>query len=345
MFEGRRKEFVKGRRKYLGYSDARAKRLDSYAAEKTVNASPQLCIYSDAVLVPLKKIGKDSFAGGVYLPKGYPPYLQHERGGRYFWQDTHGGIAPKADSEIDEAWLGGPLIKHYGHFILESLARLLDQRIINSHLPIVFLALNPVESLPRLTQWMRDLFSHLGIDPARIRICRETTLVRNLQVLCPLFAPRTVANVSARLSLIKNSPEINDFREIVYLSRSKVRTQRSFHDEKLIEDVVRAAGGTVVFPENLSVHQQISTINQARTIIGLEGSALHNIVFAKEFKNLIILCPGDPTETFRMVDELFDGDTFYIDGWPGDDATRRNWWVTPLMLDRLAFTLDALKDS
>jgi capsular polysaccharide biosynthesis protein len=70
-------------------------------------------------------------------------------------------------------------------------------------------------------------------------------------------------------------------------------TRRSFSNIHEIEAVAEARGYKVVTPEQLSIPEQIALMEQARVVVGEDGSALHNIVFAEPGARLGVLSLPD----------------------------------------------------
>jgi capsular polysaccharide biosynthesis protein len=64
----------------------------------------------------------------------------------------------------------------------------------------------------------------------------------------------------------------------LYISRSKLRSSRKFVNSQAIENWFRLKGWSVVYPETLSIAEQMSVFSKARQIVGDDGSGLHNCV-------------------------------------------------------------------
>jgi len=66
----------------------------------------------------------------------------------------------------------------------------------------------------------------------------------------------------------------------VYLSRSRLPAElRHLHGEAALEEELRGRGWRVVYPERLSIRDQLLTLAGARTIAGELGSALHLLMY------------------------------------------------------------------
>ena len=77
----------------------------------------------------------------------------------------------------------------------------------------------------------------------------------------------------------------------IYLSRAKFPNPwRKMLNEVEIQQILSKAGFTTIFPEMLSLQQQINLIQDSEVIIGEFGSALHNSLFGNSELTVISLC-------------------------------------------------------
>jgi capsular polysaccharide biosynthesis protein len=58
-------------------------------------------------------------------------------------------------------------------------------------------------------------------------------------------------------------------------------TPRELPDEELLDRRMESRGYSVIFPEEMSVREQISAVRSHGTLIGVSGSALHLAAFAR----------------------------------------------------------------
>ena len=96
-----------------------------------------------------------------------------------------------------------------------------------------------------------------------------------------------------RGKLLEFSPGVK-FREFgaknLFLARD---SSRDYGGEK-INEIAERLGFEIVFPEKLSIHEQILTFSQARRIAGPMGSAFANILFSGPETEALILAPSYP---------------------------------------------------
>lgn len=105
----------------------------------------------------------------------------------------------------------------------------------------------------------------------------------------------------------------------IYFSRAKWKYRdqsRVFANRPQVAEALGQMGFTTVYPEDYSIFQMQRLLQNAEVIVGEDGSALHNIVFAQRSCLLIVLCT----------------------------SSRRNFWHASLcsaMGQKLAFVLSA----
>lgn len=73
-----------------------------------------------------------------------------------------------------------------------------------------------------------------------------------------------------------------------FISRKKASGLRKFNENECIS-VLTKYGFEVVYPENLSITEQVALFNNAEFIIGGSGAAFTNLIYANEHTNVIIL--------------------------------------------------------
>ena len=96
-----------------------------------------------------------------------------------------------------------------------------------------------------------------------------------------------------RGKLLEFSPEVK-FREFgaknLFLARGSSRD----YGGKKIHEIAERLGFEIVFPEKLSIQEQILIFSQARRIAGPMGSAFANILFSGPKTKALILAPSYP---------------------------------------------------
>lgn len=200
-------------------------------------------------------------------------------------------------------WIGH-IFPHYGHFLLESLARLWPLKLLKLD---NFKFVAHIEGGNYALPFIQQFFSLLGISEQNL-ICVDSPKQFE-QLLVPTASYALgVYNTPFQDStwqLISSQIRVNtNFGSKVYFSRlrfnqSKPKTKRFLNEEE-IERLFEDNGFQVIYPETLSVEQQISAAKNAGIVAGCIGSAMYNAAFMKENGKVFIIAP----DNFCFPDDL-----------------------------------------
>jgi hypothetical protein len=307
------KTHANGRRIFLGFGAGEIDRLLRDFSGRVLDA-PRVSAVDDAWMSPLVRTVKGHFTGGVCDRSGYLPELSLHRGFRDKRQahisaaDDRPAYATRCET-FAEAWFGGYLFDHYGHFLLEGLARILTPQLAASDAPIVFF--NPMR-MSKLPSYVINIFSLIGIDHRRIILCNSAMRIERLHVQEPAFEINGVVRPEP-YQRIKLPHFTENPSEFSYVSRSKLGRKRVVRKEEVLEALLtKEFGARIVYPEDLGFEEQIDTISRSKLLMGCEGSAFHTCIFLRKIPTSMILCNRPPHINYLLCDELFDGDTIYV---------------------------------
>lgn len=180
--------------------------------------------------------------------------------------------------EITEPVLyAGPLFRHFGHALSESIHRLWP-RLVYRELNGIKVAFHPVNGVKLLPYLVEALNLH-GITAKQvIRIDRPIRFSK--LIVAPqarLMAGPTISSDYPALldkSLAKRIPPAGESRRI-YVSRSKHAHTGSYYGESYIERFLLASGFEVIWPENYTVHELVGILRSSSHAVFAEGSAIH----------------------------------------------------------------------
>jgi len=205
---------------------------------------------------------------------------------------------------------GGFLIRHFGHFIHESLSRLwwlapgegmerpaqqASQQLRQLNADVVFFMPEWLDNGKDLLPYMEEILCLLGLPASRIRILQRPLRFRQLwipacvwgfatnpQVLDQRLGFDTRALMRHLLASSQVEPPELEQPGKVYVTRSGL----PFSLGRLIGDAVldpllAEAGYKVFHPEAVSIAEQIRVYSQAKDLIFMDGSSLYVLWFAK----------------------------------------------------------------
>jgi len=181
----------------------------------------------------------------------------------------------------------------YGHWILDTVPQLLMTKYMDLPASTTFVFDN-------VADWMRLLLEASEIEYFRTYQCRlsehhNLAMPSGLNNGYALAQPiNTVAWNNLRLHFnhlgVKAGPSSH---ERLYVSRRNWGGQRGIANEDDVEQVMKEAGFTVFHPQQHSLAEQAAILENARVVVGEDGSALHSLVFTRPGARLGILMHAD----------------------------------------------------
>lgn len=190
-------------------------------------------------------------------------------------------------------FLGPMRSEHYGHFLVEATARLWYWQLSAEHdeecVPVFSYA--ATSGAPVLPSYVREFMDLYGGDLLK-RAIFITQPTRFARVLVPRAAcTPSYYSEMALLPFQRVAAAVPaGAHEKVYLSRTQFRTGVGYtHGEEELEKNFALNGFHIVYPEQLNLREQVSIIKGARVIAGINGTALHNLLFHPGGADVIIL--------------------------------------------------------
>lgn len=227
----------------------------------------------------------------------------------------HGPVSVPDQLEVVEepVLFGGHLMKHYGHFLIESMSRLWARDLFPS-LPILF---------TNHPKWHDPSFGMEVIDALglreRILLVDKPTIFR--EVVCPgtAFEYRwkafsIAAEPHTAVTEALDTAGRRTWRQPVYLTRSGLSDDlRKSEAEPELERELSRRGFEVVRAETLPLADQIGLFDQSPLIIGTIGSALHTALFSRSSQTRLgILNWGRGFENYLLVDAVKQHTSYYL---------------------------------
>ncbi|MEZ5777325.1 MAG: glycosyltransferase 61 family protein [Paracoccaceae bacterium] len=225
---------------------------------------------------------------GVYRPDGTIVFssIWHRHGGKFFNEAAF----EEEQHTKGRAIYAGPLFAHYGHFLIESLARLWylhenpdpEAKIVWS----VGETPNPEFGSEALTPLQRRILDMLGLKNEVILVNRAT---RFDSVVVPgpgfeitdFFHPTQARFLESAGIAYEPEPGLK-----VWLSRSRLPGAGDKERTKKLEARLAGAGWTIVWPEEMPIDEQMDLLSRCERIAGEEGSAFHTLLLLRNLNGL-----------------------------------------------------------
>lgn len=252
--------------------------------DATLPPSPQggwsqsVVTLSHALVVPPAKARKRVLNTGVFDSEG--AFCHHAA----LWRrDECITLPPKpaaAKQKLKGTWLwGGMLYHHFGHFQVESTARLWAIKRFASEIEGIVFTPRDVKAGAELAPYQVEYFRHL-IGDVPIKILTKPTEVEELVVPGQGFGMGRIAGGTRVFRRFIDSQFAKDVpsegSKKLFISRSKQGLDKGgFVGEAVLDARMEAAGYSVFWPEEHSVTEQIAHYKAASHVVALDGSALH----------------------------------------------------------------------
>lgn len=200
-----------------------------------------------------------------------------------------------AERELDGSYfhLDCPYPGHFGHLMTEVVSRLWGWRRAKQDNPELkaILRVYRGDRVPRLE---KTIFNAYGIadedivwtgDPVRLRsVVGVTPMWQNF---APHYVHPQILDTWRRLGdgLINSDSRTP---EKIFVSRPG-DMRRSCRNARDVEAYFAEKGYEIIYPETLDLSAQATIFSKARVIAGFGGSAMFNILFARNLEKLIVL--------------------------------------------------------
>lgn len=173
----------------------------------------------------------------------------------------------------------GPFYNHFGNFISQTVTRLWAYKAYAEEIDqIVFLGRTKNDKLSKLKKYMVSILNILEIPLEKIVFITDPvvaeTLVLPMQGYGIGFKESWYKNYFDKSFSIPNIDKSVRY-EKVFLSRRGFRTKGRLAGMDAVANVLKENGYVEVFPENLSLEEQVNIVFNAEYIVAEEGSALH----------------------------------------------------------------------
>lgn len=194
---------------------------------------------------------------------------------------------------------------HFGHFLLEHINRawcLLDKRLKDAKIVIV-----NEKNIDKLPNYVFELLGLLGVKKENIILLNKTTRFKNVYIPSPAFnmiAFYTDVFAEMYNRMAESVKDTKDVYDKIYVSRCALPLDRHTFGEEQVQKIFEKNGYKIVYPETMSLEQQISLIKNCKYLAGCAGTALHLALFMKKGGTVIQIKRNNLLEDNAPVQEL-----------------------------------------
>lgn len=175
----------------------------------------------------------------------------------------------------------GNAYPHFGHFLIEHLNRAWGVSGENTeNLKYVFVDNKNIGA----KKWLFDFMNMLGVKKEDVIILNKSMRFENV------FIPTQSFNNSGLwwadefvvpFGKMRENVSIGQIYDKVYVSRAKLSDDMRVYGEEKIQNIFAKNGFHIIYPETLSVSEQVAIIGNANVLAGCAGTALHMSLFMK----------------------------------------------------------------
>lgn len=242
-------------------------------------------------------------ASGKLLTESAAEFLNHGRAPDHFQTTGPGQFilnsAPERHISTPSLLVKRPWWRNYGHWLVDGAALLATLSAIKLP-PKWQIVIGPQES-PVMRKVVQDTIALLAPDvPVVEQPDHITWTFSSLHYVTPVHIPPLF-----KLPFARNNLRALFQREFgptrvprrIYVARSTPTRRRIGNEAELVE-ICRQRDFEVVFPERLTVYEQVRLFRSCEIVVGIKGAALTNTIFSPNSIGMIVLSPGTFTDPF-----------------------------------------------
>ncbi len=219
----------------------------------------------------------------------------------------------------------GALPKHYGHFILEGLARLwFYLETSNRKYRAVYISGHGEDRF-------LELFEFFGLKPTDVTKIERPTRFRTVIVPEQSIRLHDYFHRDYKLTIDRIKTSIEPVRnDKVYFSKQERKNDRAI-GEMPFEELLAKNGYAIYFPERMSLRETVAVLKGAKTFVASSGTNSHNAIFLEDGATSVCLSRSAHFHPVQiMIDRMRGLRAVYIDAFLF--ANRKNWSAGPFLL-------------
>ncbi|HTI00052.1 MAG TPA: glycosyltransferase family 61 protein [Acidisoma sp.] len=238
--------------------------------------------------------------------------------GQSFFQDLSNIELAQAPAE--KYIYGGFIVSHYGHFLMTTLSRfwLSTEEDLASYRILCHGAGSPQGWFSH--PFIKEIFFSLGLTEENFVSFDTPTVIPHCIIPSSscvehFYAHQVFSDLGNSIGskLTANSTSQN-YGKLVYFSKHLLSrgVQGLVNEIELCEHLDRA-GVEILFPERLSISQQISVYQDYAVVMACVGSALHTSILTKPSASLVCLSLADRINSnYGLIDSVNGNRSIYL---------------------------------
>ncbi|MBC7986271.1 MAG: glycosyltransferase family 61 protein [Sphingomonadaceae bacterium] len=175
---------------------------------------------------------------------------------------------------VEKAYFAGPMFGHFGHFLLESTARLHRFAEFADHTMLW-------TGKRRIEAWQKAVLELLVPGAEHLVVKRKIECGRLVIADRGFEVGADLAAEQARF-LGKYVPREPGGGDRLWLSRANLSDVGGVEDEPWLEAALADQGWRVISPERLPLREQLEAVGGASVVAGVIGSAFHSVLLLRE---------------------------------------------------------------
>jgi hypothetical protein len=240
---------------------------------------PELAVVAEAYATPRDFDADRTLTGALYGPGGDVVGQSVRAGARHRHDVEPAPARAAAVLEAETVIYLGPLMRHFGHFLLEVLPRLW---VFEAH-PLRKVYFHPFRKTQPVPAFLQETLDLVAGGPVDIRMIEQPTLFTRVLAPSPTFELNRAGSPSfwawCQAFAARAAPQAVG-GERVYYSRSRLpQKKRMTVNERALEALFASRGFEVIHPETLSFFEQLARMRNCRLLAGCSGSAMHQALF------------------------------------------------------------------
>jgi capsular polysaccharide biosynthesis protein len=185
---------------------------------------------------------------------------------------------------------------HFGHLLTESVARLWGWNAAKQAFPDLKLLFRTRFPNERDIVLERSIFNSFGVDETDIVWSDQPVFLESVVAATPMWHnhvpfyvhPQIKSSIWDVIADRLINPDAPDFSRI-FVSRQREQMSRHCRNDDVVSALFESHGFKIVYPELFDLGTQAGLFANARVIAGYGGSAMYNMLFARNLETAIVL--------------------------------------------------------